>query len=254
MSENKKNTIPDYSPFADIYAHSRPRYPSELFNYLVSLVDRHHLAWDCATGNGQTALELARHFDRIIATDISAEQINNAMQHPNIEYRVVKSEQSGLEDRSIDLVTIASAIHWFNLDDFYQELQRVVYPGGVVAAFTYHVGYVKPPFDRVFNRFYLEVLSPYFAPGASLVDNRYETITLPGKSLDSPDFQVSADWNFNQMLAFIRSWSGTQQYIRERGEDPVDLIREELSQIWGTPQSIHTLRWPLYLRIARLNS
>lgn len=252
MHSQKNIKPPDFSPLAKKYAQSRPTYPAELFSYLASLVDRRNLAWDCATGNGQAALELVKHFQRVIATDVSVEQIHHATQHPQIEYRVATSEQSGLDDRSVDLVTVAAAIHWFDLDRFYSEVQRVVRSGGLVAAWSYHVGFMEPPFDRIFERFYFEILAPYFAPGARLVDERYETITLPGESLDAGDFSMRAAWNLDQMLAFIESWSGTQRYIKERGQDPVALIAEELEQIWGERERVHNLRWPLYIRISRL--
>ncbi len=243
---------PDFSPLARQYVQSRPTYPAELFSYLASLVDRRRLAWDCATGNGQAALDLVEHFERVIATDVSAEQIRHAAPHPQIEYRVAPAEQSGLDDQSVDLVTVASAIHWFDLDRFYAEVRRVVRPGGVLAAWTYHVGYVEPPFDEIFGRFYRDVVSPYFAAGAKLVDERYETITLPGEPIAAANFYVSAAWNLDQMLAFIASWSGTQQYLKECGEDPVTLIAEELEHLWGERGSVHTVRWPLYMRISRL--
>jgi SAM-dependent methyltransferase len=245
-------TSPDYSSFAKEYAQSRPRYPTELFSYLASLVKRRRLAWDCATGNGQAALELVKHFERVIATDVSAEQIHQATPHPQIEYRVAKSEQSGLDDRSADLVTVASAIHWFDLNVFYSEARRVMQPGGLLAAWAYHVGHVEPPFDQIFKRFYFDVIYPYFAPGARLVDQRYETLTLPGEALNAGEWWISAAWNLDQMLAFIASWSGTQRYIKERGEDPVALIAGELEHIWGERKKIHVVRWPLYIRISRL--
>ena len=225
---------PDYSPFAKEYAQSRPGYPTELFSKLALLVDRRNLAWDCATGNGQAALELAKHFDRVIATDISAEQIRHAVQHPRIDYRVAKSEQSSLEDRSVDLVTVASAMHWFDLEKFYAEARRVIRPGGMLAAWTYHVGYVEPPFDRIFERFYRDIVSPYFAPGAKLADARYETINLPGEAIDAGKFFVGAAWNLDQMMAFIGSWSGTQQYIKERGIDPAAFISIHFGGIRAT--------------------
>jgi SAM-dependent methyltransferase len=249
-ANNKKS--PDYSPYAGQYAQSRPRYPEELFVFLASLVKRHRLAWDCATGNGQAALGLVGYFNKIVATDISDQQISQALVHPQIEYRVAGSEQSGFEDKSVDLVTVASAIHWFDLDSFYLEVKRVVHPGGVLAAWTYHVGHVESPFDKLFHRFYYDALFPYFNPGARLVDDGYQSLILPGKPMPSRDFQVSADWNLNQMLAFIHSWSGTQQYIKERGEDPVALIEKELSRIWGNHTRIHTVRWPLYLKISQI--
>lgn len=245
-------TSPDYSPFAGQYAQSRPGYPPELFAHLASLVDPRHLAWDCATGNGQAAVGLVKHFDRVIATDISAEQIRHAVPHPRIDFRVAGSEESGLEDRSVDLITVASAMHWFNLDRFYAEVKRVTRPGGVLAAWTYHVGYVEPPFDRVFGRFYHEIVAPFFAAGARLVDDRYKTITLPGEPIPAMEFHVSAAWSLDQMLAFVRSWSGTQEYIKKRGEDPIALLARELESIWGDHKRIHTVRWPLYLRISKL--
>jgi ubiquinone/menaquinone biosynthesis C-methylase UbiE len=247
-----KMTSPDFSPLARQYAQSRPTYPAELFSYLAGLVDRRRLAWDCATGNGQAALDLVKHFERVVATDVSAEQIRHAAPYPQIEYRIAQAEQSGLDDQSVDLVTVASAIHWFDLDRFYAEVRRVVCSGGVLAAWTYHVGYVEPPFDEIFWRFYRDVISPYFAPGAKLVDERYETITLPGEPIAGANFSVSAKWNLKQMLAFIASWSGTQQYLKARGEDPVAQIAEELEHLWGGHGNVHTVRWPLYMQISRI--
>lgn len=243
---------PDYSPYARQYAKSRPGYPPELFTYLASLVDRHERAWDCGTGNGQAARGLAGHFNQVIATDVSTEQIKNAAPHPRIEFRVATAEDSGLEDQSLDLVTVAAAIHWFDLDRFYAEVKRVMRPGGVLAAWTYHIGHMEPPFDVLFSRFYSDVLAPYFAANARLVDNRYESITLPGTPIDPIDLSMNANWTLDQMLGFIRSWSGTQAYLKERGQDPVDLIASELLALWDDPQRVHELHWPLYSRISRL--
>jgi SAM-dependent methyltransferase len=252
LDSHEDNAAPDYSPFARQYALSRPGYPAGLFAYLSSLVDRHLLAWDCATGNGQAALELVKHFERVIGTDISEEQIKHAVQHPRIAYHVARSDQSGISGTSVDLITVASAIHWFDLDSFYKEVQRVLRPGGILAAWSYHVGNVESPFDRIFERFYRGILAPYFPRGAKLVDDRYETITLPGKPLEAEDFHVSATWSFDQMIAFIKSWSGTQGYMKERGEDPVAFIVEELGQIWGSRDSVHSVRWPLFMKVSRL--
>ena len=215
-------------------------------------MDRRRLAWDCATGNGQAAVSLADHFDRVLATDISAEQIRYAVPHPRIEYRVAPADHSGLPDGSADLVTVASALHWFDLEAFSAEVRRVARPGAVLAAWTYHAGTVEPPFDEVFRRFYWEVVAPFFAPGARLVDQRYETMTLPGTPIEAPSFLVTAEWTLEQMLAYIASWSGTQRYIQERGEDPAALIAGELERLWEGRDAVRAVRWPLYVRVSRV--
>jgi SAM-dependent methyltransferase len=245
-------TSPDFSPIARQYAASRPGYPPELFDYLASLVDRRDLAWDCATGNGQAALQLARHFGRVIATDVSAEQIRHATPHPAIEYRVVPAERSGLESGAADLLTVASAVHWFDLDRFFAEARRVVRPGGVLAAWSYHAGRMEPPFGEILDRFYREVVQPYFAPGSKLVDEGYRSLALPGEPIDAPPFSIRADWNLDQMLAFVGTWSGTQEYIRRRGASPVPQLAEPLAGIWGERDRVRTLRWPIAIRVSRL--
>lgn len=243
---------PDFSPLAERYARARPAYPEALFVHLASLSARHDLAWDAATGNGQAARGLATHFERVVATDVSAEQIRQAVPHPRIEYRVAPSETSGLAGRSADLVTVAAAAHWFDLDAFGAEVRRVTRPGGVLAVWTYHVGIMEPPFDRIFARFYADVVGPFFAARARLVDERYETLALPGERLDAPALHVTASWNLAQMIDFIHSWSGTLAYTERRGSDPVERIAAELEALWGGRETIHTLRWPLFARISRL--
>lgn len=246
-------TSPDFSPLAEEYARSRPGYPPALFAYLAGLVDRHDVAWDCATGNGQAAVGLAEHFRHVIATDISAEQIRHAIDNPRVDYRVSGSGSSGLDTGAVDLVTVAAAVHWFDLDAFYAEVRRVLQPGGVLAVWTYHVGVVEPPFDRVFDRFYVDVLAQYFAPGAKLVDDRYASLALPGTPLDPEEqFFVQQDWNLHQMKAFISSWSASRSYRRDRGRDPIEVIAEELGSAWGDASTIHRVRWPLFVRAVRL--
>src|SRR5215204_4418200 len=103
-----------FSARAALYSKYRPQYPRPLFDWVTSLVEQHRLAWDCGTGNGQAATSLAAYFDNVVATDASESQIAEAAQHPGVEYRVATAYESGLAARSVDLVTVAQAIHWFN--------------------------------------------------------------------------------------------------------------------------------------------
>jgi SAM-dependent methyltransferase len=218
----------------------------------ASLVERRDVAWDTATGNGQAAVSLAKHFQRVIATDISEEQILHARPHPRIDYRAASAEVSGLPGGSVDLIVSAAALHWFDLDRFYAEVRRVRRPGSVLAAWTYHVAYVEPPFDSVLGPFYQHVVAPHFAPGARLVDGQYEAITLPGSALDAPLFSVSVRWTAAEILRFVRTWSGVQAYKEATGRDPVVELAPAIEEVCSSPDAVHELRWPLYLKAARL--
>src|SRR5689334_7229839 len=101
-----------FSRRASLYATYRPHYPESLFQYLVGLTNDHDLALDCGTGNGQAAVELAKYFKRVVATDPSSAQIRNAEARDNIEYRVAQANEAVLPARSADLVTVAQALHW----------------------------------------------------------------------------------------------------------------------------------------------
>jgi len=243
---------PDFSPLAGAYAVARPGYPDALFRWLASVTAKHELAWDPATGSGQAALGLAGYFERVVASDISEAQIAHATAHPRIEYRVAPAEASGLPDASVDLVAVAAAVHWFDLDRFGAEVRRVTRPGGVAAIWTYHVGHVEPPFDDVFARFVRDVVRPYFGSGAQLVDDRYRDVVLPGEELAAPAFRMEVDWTAAQALAFVRTWSAVRAYEQATGEDPVASLTPELQRVWGGADTVQRVTWPLYLRAWRL--
>jgi SAM-dependent methyltransferase len=246
------NESPDFSGVAAEYAASRLLYPPELFEWLASSVTHRHEAWDAATGNGQAAAGLARHFARVVATDLSPDQIRHGIRHPRIEYRVAPAEESGLAHHSIDLVAVAAAIHWFDLPRFYEEVRRVIRAGGALAAWTYHVAHVGPPLDKVLRPFYEDVVGPHFAPGARIVDARYESLSLPGEPLEPPPFSASVRWNADQVLRFVRTWSGVQSYMSVARKDPVIEIEGAVREALGGGDAAVELSWPLYIRAARL--
>lgn len=242
---------PDFSPFADQYARFRPSYPRALFEFLASLVERHALAWDCATGNGQAAVALAEFFRHVVATDVSVEQVERAKPDPRVEYHVSPAEASGLATRSVDIVTVAAALHWFELDTFYSEVRRVLRPGGVLAAWTYHAAIIEGPVGDIVGPLYWNLLKDYFADGARLVDDRYESLNFPGEPLAVPVFRMTANWTLAQFHGYMLSWSGTQRYIKEFGIDPFLRVAPDLKPLWGDPERAREISWPLFMRISR---
>ncbi len=213
---------------------------------------RHELAWDCATGSGQAAAGLAGRFARVVATDVSAEQLRHAVPHAGVEYRVATAEHSGLDAAAVDLVTVAAAAHWFDPAAFGAEVRRVTRPGSLLAVWTYHLGIVDPPFDELFGHLYWNILKPWFAEATRLVDARYETLLLPGVPLAAPGFAVTARWNRAQALAFVASWSAVPAYRADRGRDPLDEVRADFDRLWPDETTEHDLRWPLFLQLRRL--
>ena len=241
-----------FSKLAARYANFRPHYPTELFDYLATLAPRNVLVWDCAAGSGQATIDLARRFDKIIATDASAEQIGAATRLDNVEYRVALAESSGLPDESVGLLTVAQALHWFNHEQFFAEVKRVLRPNGIFAAWVYATNRVEgEDIDAIVQDYYSNVVGPYWPPERAMTENGYRTIAFPFTEITPPSFRMEVRWTLEQILDYFSSWSATNRFIKAKGGNPLEPLREALGKHWGDPTSHRLVKWPLTLRVCR---
>lgn len=240
-----------FSAHAAIYREARPDYPPALYAFLAAQAPARALAWDAGCGNGQASVDIARHFSKVVATDPSAEQIGNAALRDNIDYRVEPAEQSTLDAASVDLVCVAQALHWFDLGRFHAEVRRVLKPGGVVAFWTYADCRVDAAVDAHKNRLYIDLTGPYWPPERALVESGYASLPFPFARIATPAFELCMEWNVERFLAYLRSWSGTQRYLRARGHDPVAIVEAGLRSAWGTAHRVRPVRWDFHLHCGR---
>lgn len=232
------------------YAHYRPGYPAALFDYLADQAPSRILAWDCATGSGQAACELAKRFHSVIASDASQAQIDAARPCPGVIYRKALAEQSGLESASVDLVTVAQALHWFDLDNFYREVKRILRPNGLLAVWSYNLLRIEPAIDRLIDRFYGETLADYWPPERKRVERGYEDLPFPfSPAVDPPGFKMTAQWSLPQLLGYLGTWSATARFREATGQDPLPPLAEQLLPAWGLAETERRVNWPLSLRV-----
>jgi SAM-dependent methyltransferase len=243
-----------FSGHATDYAKYRPHYPAALFEYLSSLTTEHERAWDCATGNGQAAFGLAPFFDEIIATDASEAQLKSAPRHEKISYRLATAGRTDIEAASVDLVTVAQALHWFDLAAFYAEVRRVLKSSGALAVWAYNLLEIEPLIDARLKEFYDETVGPFWPPERRFIEDGYRSIPFPFRELTPPALCMEASLNLHELAGYLRTWSATKQFIKTRGFDPVTALLSELLPLWGAPESEKQVRWPLALRIGVLSS
>ena len=240
-----------FSELAETYSKYRPKYPSELFEYLSGICKDHQQAWDCGTGNGQAAFALAEHFDNVLATDASKEQLEHASKHPKINYRVEPAENVSLGNSSTDLVTVAAAVHWFDFEKFYGEVKRVLKPAGIISVWGYHLFKIKPSIDNLLNKYYSEILRDYWPEQFHYVDTRYSDLPFPFDELTSPKFKMITEWDLDQVAGFLNSWSGTKIYLQKTGRHPLNEIWDDLNEAWGDEKIKRTINWPLHMRVGK---
>jgi SAM-dependent methyltransferase len=243
-----------FSLHAQNYVKHRPTYPNEIYDLIYRQVSEFKLAWDCGTGNGQVALELAERFEKVIATDASESQILNAIPHPKVSYAVSKAEESGIAEHSVDLVTVGQAIHWFHFEPFFKEVQRVLKPGGIFACWTYKYLTINPELDAILHQFF-EIIESYWPPERDHVMAEYASIPFPEhfKPLDFPNLYIERAMTADETLDYLRTWSSVKNYkLQHQNQDPLAFIQKAFYEQWGDIQQPKIVRHPLITKLFKL--
>lgn len=244
--------IDHFGKVAASYAEHRPGYPSALFEWLADVCDAHNNAWDCGAGNGQASIALANHFANVFATDFSESQIANAKAHPRVNYRIAPAEASGLPSSCADLVTIAQALHWFDLEKFYSEVRRVLKPNGLITAWTYGMIVItNEDANECLQHFYHHVIGPYWPSERHHVETGYRELNFPFERINTPNVSMQVEWSARQLMGYLRSWSATARYHEATGIDPVDELSHQLTASLDSPAQLIQVYWPLSILAGR---
>ncbi|XP_059288156.1 LOW QUALITY PROTEIN: uncharacterized protein LOC132041460 [Lycium ferocissimum] len=254
---------------AQQYSEGRPSYPEELFDFIASKTPCHDLVWDVGTGSGQAAKSLAKTYKNVIATDTSPKQLEFAAKVPNVRYICTSPNMSMSEietkigaESSVDLVTIAQAMHWFDLPTFYQQANWLLKkPNGVLAAWCYTVPEVNSSVDAIFEKFYTVDAEPYWELQEKLVDEKYKTIDFPFEPVDGCDhngpfeFKIEKMMDLDSYFIYLRSWSAYQT-AREKGVELItDDVVDKFTSAWNEDgKSQKTVTYPIYLRIGKVGN
>ena len=237
----------NFSDLASRYASFRPTYPQEMIDFIVSQVAERNLAVDVGTGNGQLATALAEYFHKVIGTDISEKQLQQAIHLSNVEYRIAPAEKLPFSDSSVDFLTVAQAVHWFDFDRFYSEVNRVLKPGGIIAVLGYGLFTTNPQTDEIIRNYYENIVGPYWDPERKYLDENYQTIPFPFDELPSRNFSASYKWRFDHLIGYLSTWSAGNHYKKANGSDPLELIYERLQQTWKDNDNTVTFNFLLRL-------
>lgn len=241
----------NFSSQSDQYAKYRPTYPTAFFDYLNSIVPGKQNAWDCGTGNGQVAYELAKIFDNVFATDISQSQIDNALQADNISYSVQPAESTRFNNNLFDLVIVAQAIHWFDFDRFYTEVRRTAKPKALLCVIGYGRLQISETIDRLITDFYAGVIGKYWDKERRYVDEDYKTILFPFEEIQTPQFENRHQWSLEHLIGYLNTWSAVKHFIKQNGYNPVEPLRPEIELYWGNAAEKDVV-FPLLLRVGKV--
>jgi len=252
LAQHRQMAFKDhFSGHAALYAKYRPDYPRELYAYLATLTPSRQSALDCATGSGQAAVGLAQHFNQVIATDASIEQLAHSIAHPRVRYVANQAEQPAFKASSFDLVTAAQAAHWFDHERFYAGARHVLRSDGALALWTYGLATVSPDVDALVHDFYENIVGEYWPVERRHVESGYRSLPFPFREVATPPFELQLQWDLESLMGYFATWSAVQRFIKARGQDPLPALRERLLTYWPKPEESRRIVWPLHLRVGR---
>ena len=243
-----------FSAQSKLYARFRPKYPPALFEFLSKDLDPGDLIWDCGAGSGQATRGFDQSF-QVLATDRSFQQLEQNVFSTNTLYVRALSESSPIASNSIALVTVAQALHWFDFESFYGEVDRVLTESGMIAVWTYSFlsasAQLGKPIDERIRDFYGNVVGPYWPPERKWVDALYRTIPFPFEEIAVPRLTIEISWSLEDLIGYISSWSAVAEYRRILGIDPVPQLEKKLEGIWGKKDEVRSMSWPIGLRVGK---
>jgi SAM-dependent methyltransferase len=238
-----------FSSHANQYAQFRPTYPPALYEFIYRHVQHFDVVWDAGTGNGQAAYDLSKKFKKVIATDISTRQIENAHQTENIFYSIA-SEKSIFDDSSFDLITVAQAAHWFNMEVFSEEIKRVLKPDGIIALWGYGLLRINPEMDSLIHHFYTQIIGSFWDKERRHIDEHYKNLYFPFQEIPTPAFAISVLWTLAELKGYLTTWSAVQKYITAHQHNPVENLISQIQPHWKKEQQ--AVNFPLFLKLGRI--
>ena len=171
--------------------------------------------------------------------------------HPRISWRVAPAEASGLDAASVDVVTVAQALHWFDLPRFWLEAKRVVRRGGLIVACSYGIPFMDDDaMTAELRRLHDDIVGPYWPTERGHINLRYQAIEFPFQRLSAPPFGMRKHWTIEELAGYLSTWSATRRYIAGNGSDPVAPFIDGLRAVWGAGR--RDVRWPLTVLAGRV--
>jgi hypothetical protein len=107
------------------------------------------------------------------------------------------------------------------------------------------------PVNAVIQRYYHDIVGPYWPRERRLVDSGYQSVALPYPEIKPPSLQMVVSWTLHDLLGYLGTWTSSAAYRSACGKDPRELIAGLLAQQWGNPTTHRDIMWPLTIRAGR---
>ncbi|XP_013925294.1 PREDICTED: putative methyltransferase DDB_G0268948 [Thamnophis sirtalis] len=213
--------------------------------FLKKKVKCFQLGVDVGCGSGQNTILLAKHFEKVVGTDVSEAQIEEAKraEHPlNVSYLASPAETLPFEDNSVDLITAFSAVHWFDIPNFMKEMDRILKPSGcfILCSNTldmqWHYGDKSEKLTEIFKEIQAQLL-PYTHERVKFVADDYKAIfdAVPFQDKERiTDIVDKIPKTVTELMGYLQTFSMYHSFLKAEPEAAKALIQNAEQRILET--------------------
>jgi hypothetical protein len=151
------------------------------------------------------------------------------------------------------LIIVAQAVHWFDFDRFYLEVNRTAKKNALLVIIGYSRLKISNQLDNIIDNFYFNVIGNHWDKERKYIDENYQTIPFPFEEVKVPKFKNVYQWTFEHLTGYLETWSAVKHFIKDKGINPVDSVYEDLKHAWGQTDK-RIINFPLLLRIGRIKN
>lgn len=108
---------------------------------------------------------------------------------------------------------------------------------GVLALVGYGLISVSSEVDKLVQKLYEDILGEYWDPERRYIDEAYQTVPFPFQELEVPEFSINYTWAIEDIINYLNTWSAVKHYEKKQHQNPVQLIEQELRQVWPQQQT-----------------
>jgi ubiquinone/menaquinone biosynthesis C-methylase UbiE len=219
---------------AERYAKGRPDFHANTIRHIkeyLQLENKLSHALDTACGTGLSSKALLEIADNVYGTDASPEMLSHAPLPEKIHYSIAFAEQQPFPDQLFDLITVSSGVHWFDIDKFLAEAQRLLKPNAWLVLYENHFIAEMSGYEA-FSKWFPDVyMKKYPAPPRN---NNYpwtnENLLPKGFSLIAEErFKNSVNFNRQQLTLYFTTHSNIIAAV-EKNETTWEQVEDWLSR------------------------
>lgn len=231
MSEVK--TASRFNDRVENYEKFRPRYAPQIVNFLESKIDfnENMTIADIGSGTGILAEMFLKHGNKVYGIEPNNEMRRVAERRLSTYEKFISidglSNDTKLEEKSVDLITAGQSFHWFERESTKEEFRKILAPGGTVLLF-----WNMRDYESEFMKSYQEIIMKYYEKLNIPQDDSYIDDFFAPHEVIHKIFENPLEYTFERLIGETAS----QSYLPNETHKDFEPMKSQLKDLFDVHQ------------------